>query len=171
MIGLPGAGKSTVARLLAIRLGVESVDLDVEVERGRGRSVSAIFEEEGEAGFRDLESRALEEVLAGSRPVVVACGGGILERPENRELLASRALVVWLAVDPTIAAERLKAPGAGTRPLLKGSPLPERLRALLECRAESYADAADEVVSTDGSTPEEIADRIATRVRWDRSGS
>jgi shikimate kinase len=176
LIGLPGAGKSTVAKLLARRLGFASVDLDREIERLTGRAAPAVLEEEGEEHFRDLESGALAEVLGEERSLVLACGGGVLVRTPNRDLLKARARVVWLKVDPTTAAVRLGPSGGSTRPLLRGGPLEERLEELLESRSTGYADAADLVVNTDGLEPEEVADRIAAHVvesrpRWDRSGS
>ena len=176
LIGLPGAGKSTVAPLLARGLGLTSVDLDQEIERLAGRSVSAILEEEGEERFRDLESLALAQVLDLDRPLVLACGGGILGRTKNRDLLKARVRVVWLAVDPATAAARLGPSGRSGRPLLRGGGLAERLQALLESRGPGYAGAAEAVVDTDGRAPEEVAGRIAaslaaSRAPWDRSGS
>jgi shikimate kinase len=153
-----------VAPLLARRLHCESVDLDVEIERLAGRPVPTILETDGEDRFRDLESRALVEALDREGPVVLACGGGILGRIPNRDLLRARASVVWLSVEPGTAAERLGSAGQQSRPLLRGGALAERLEKLLECRAEAYADLADLVVSTEGHTPQEVAQRIAERV-------
>jgi len=148
-----------VAPLLAHRLRCPSLDLDLTIEQGAGRSVAALFEE-GEALFRELESRALEEALGRAGSLVLACGGGILERKENRELLVARA-----RIDPERAASRLTGPGAKTRPLLQGTvPVAERLRALLRERRAGYAAAADTIVDTSQLTPEEVADRIAERL-------
>lgn len=176
LVGLPGAGKSTVATLLARRLGCSSADIDSEIERMAGRSVPAIFDEEGEERFRELESRALAKAMERSEPIVLSCGGGILGRVSNREVLKAHARVVWLKVDPAKAAERLRSPGEVARPLLRGGPLEERLKALLEARREGYEGAAEAIVDTDGCTPEQVADRIATilagtRGPWGRSGS
>ena len=149
-----------MAPILARRLGCPGSDLDREVERQSGRAVAAIFEDGGEERFRDLESLALAHALGGEGSVVLACGGGILGRAANRELLRSLARVVWLVVDPEEAAKRLRASGAGERPLLSGGAPVERLRALLERRRPVYAAAADATVETDGLTPEEVAERI-----------
>jgi len=152
------------------------VDLDREIERLAGRGVPAIFEEEGEERFRDVESLALAHVLGGASPVVLACGGGVLGRAANRELLKTRARAVWLRVDPETAARRLGGPGEPARPLLLGAPVEGRLRSLLTRRGPAYAEAADASVETAGRTPEEVAERIAAEIdrsglRWDSSAS
>jgi len=160
LIGLPGAGKSAVAALLARSLGRSSVDLDRVVEREAGRPIAALFAAEGEERFRDRESRALAEVLRGTAPVVLACGGGVLGRAANRELLSARARVVWLTVRPEEAADRLGPVGWSERPLLRGTPDPEPLRELLDRRAAAYAEAAHHRVATDGRTAAEVAARV-----------
>jgi len=165
-----------VAPRLALRLGCWSVDLDREIERLAGRSVAAIFEEDGEEHFRDLESFALTGALNRDSPVVVACGGGVLDRALNREALKTRARVIWLQVDPGAAARRLGGPGEPARPLLAGGPVEEGLRSLLSVRGPAYAQAADASVETSGLTPEEVVERIAATIarsghRWDSSAS
>lgn len=151
-----------MAPVLAKRLACPSVDLDEEIERRAGRSVAAIFEE-GEPRFRELESRALAEALERAGPLVLACGGGVLGRSENRELLGARARVVWLRVDPGTAAARVQG-GSAERPLLRGGPVAERLRALLASRGGEYAAAAEATVDTAGLSPEQVAERIAERL-------
>jgi shikimate kinase len=160
LIGLPGAGKSAVGALLARSLGRVSADLDRAVERAAGRPVPAIFAAEGEGRFRDLESLALAELLHGTAPLVLACGGGVLGRAANRELLKEQARVVWLTVQPEEAAARLGPEGWKERPLLRGVPGAEQLRALLDRRAAAYAAAADLRVTTDGLTAAEVAARV-----------
>jgi len=145
-------------------LGFESVDLDREIERLAGASVSAVLDAEGEERFRDLESLALAEALDGSGARVVACGGGILGRARNRQLLKERARVVWLRIDPGTAAARLRAPDTPERPLLRGPSLEERLGDLLASRAAGYALAADVSVEAGGAGPEGIADRIVALI-------
>jgi shikimate kinase len=161
LIGLPGAGKSVVAALVAKALGMEAVDLDRAVERESGRSVAEIFGAEGESRFRDLESRALADAVAAAEPRVLACGGGVLERPENRALLKARARVVWLEVEPEEAMARLGPSGSALRPLLAE---PGALRALLQRRAGAYAEASDLRVATGGLGPEEVAARVVARL-------
>jgi shikimate kinase len=154
-----------VAPLLARRWGCAGADLDREVERQAGRAVPAIFEEEGEERFRDLESLALAQALGGQGPVVLACGGGVLGRAANRDLLKEHAKVVWLTVEPQEAARRLGPGESDERPLLSGSTPAERLRVLLQRRGPAYAAAADVTVETDGLSPEEVAERVAAALR------
>ncbi len=106
----------------------------------------------------------------------MACGGGILDRAENLALLKRCAWVVWLRVDPATAAARLGETLAAARPLLRGAPAAERLRALLEVRKAAYAETADAVVDTAGRAPREVAEAIAllwkrARARWGSSAS
>ena len=165
LIGLPGAGKSCLAFHLAGRSGLPGYqDLDEVIERRVGRPLAEIFAVEGEARFRELEAQALEAALARSEPLLVICGGGVLERPGNRELLRASACVVWLQVSPDEAVRRLGPEGVAKRPLLSG-PSPEAaLRALLSGREAQYAAAADIVVATDGLTPAKVAARIRSEL-------
>lgn len=167
LIGLSGAGKTTVAPLAAARLGFPSIDLDAEIASASGRSAASFFEAgEGEA-FRALEAAALERALAGRRPgVVLACGGGIVTVPETRALLRARAFVVWLRVSPARALARLGQDGIRERPLLSGDAA-EALETLHRERAPLYEAAADAVIDTDGLAPGEVAERVAALCRPD----
>lgn len=157
LVGLPGAGKSSVGRLVAEQLGWDFVDLDADVERRSGRTVGALFAELGEAGFRELESAATAAIAAGQRQVV-ATGGGWVERRANLNALSSGAMTVFLRVSPHVAAARLGAEGGG-RPLL-ASPNPEKsLRELLVRREAMYLQA-HHVVSVDLLSAEETASYI-----------
>lgn len=168
LVGFMGSGKSTVGGLLATRLGMEYVDLDDEVSRRAGMDIPAIFEREGEEGFRQRESLALREVLTGGGKVV-ACGGGVVLRDENLELLRRRALVVYLEVSEETAVSRL-GDGEG-RPLLAEGDIAARVGELMARRRERYHMAAHEVVKADRGDPEEMAEEIAGIWRRYRSGS
>ena len=163
LIGIMGAGKSAVARVLGERLGVSVADLDGMIEAVEGCSLAELFERAGEAWFRRRESELLAEALrSGVR--VVACGGGVVLDAEHRRLLRESCRVVWLEVSPEEAAERVDSHGdaARTRPLLQGGPPVERLRQILAERTALYAEAAHIRVPTSGRTPEQVADAVLT---------
>ena len=162
LVGLMGAGKSAVARVLGERLGASVADLDAMIEAVEGCTVAELFERSGEAWFRRGESDLLAEVLrSGVR--IIACGGGIVLDPERRRQLRERCRVVWLEVTPRTAARRV-AGGDGdparVRPLLAGGKAEARLAALLEQRAPLYAEVAELRIPTDALTPEQVAERI-----------
>ena len=146
LVGPMGAGKSTVAELLATAYGVTARDTDADVEAAAGRTISDIFVDSGEAHFRELERAAVAEALA-SHDGVLALGGGAVLDPSTRELLADHR-VVFLRV------------GLGTsRPLLLGN-VRSRIKALLDERTPVYESVADFVVDTDQRSPEDVADEI-----------
>jgi len=161
LVGFMGTGKTTVARLLADRLGYRAVDTDDEIVRRAGKTIAEIFAAEGEAWFRDLETQVLRDILAGDGQVV-ATGGGAVLREENRRLMLSAGWVVALAADPETLAARLARPAeAGVRPLLAGD-AGERVRALMEARKHAY-DFAHCMIDTSRRTPEDIAGLL---MRW-----
>ena len=137
LIGFMGAGKTTLGLQLADRLGRRFFDLDEEIERSLGRTISELFAERGEAGFRVLEAEQTLGVLAHEPPAVLALGGGALETPAVREGPRAHALTVLVEVDVEVAWERV----AGTdRPNARD---PERFRALYEQRRALYDECAD----------------------------
>ena len=157
MIGLPGAGKSVVARLLAERLQVSAVDLDATVEAEEGATIAELFERRGEAHFRARETQALERALADGAGVI-ACGGGVVIDPKNRAML-ERCHTVWLEVEPETAAERMGAL-AGTRPLLAAGLPATRIATLLAERRALYEAAARARVRTTGRDASEVAEAV-----------
>jgi shikimate kinase len=157
---MPGAGKSTVARRLAARLGRDAIDLDDVIVADSGRDIATIFADEGESGFRRRETAALRRLIEADDPaLVVACGGGIVLAAENRELLAGRATTVWLQASLEVLADRL-ATGATRRPLLDGD-VGERLATLAADRSELYAAVAELRVDATELEPDEVVDQIA----------
>jgi shikimate kinase len=155
LVGPMGAGKSTVAGLLAAAYGVTARDTDADVEAADGRSISDIFVESGEARFRELERDAVADALA-THDGVLALGGGAVLDPSTRELLADHR-VVFLRVG---LADAVKRVGLGTsRPLLLGN-VRSRIKALLDERTPVYESVADLSVDTDGRSPQDVADEI-----------
>lgn len=155
LVGPPGAGKSTVGALLAQRLGTQYRDTDSDIERAAGKPIPDIFFEEGEQHFRELERQAVRTAVA-EHTGVLSLGGGAVIDDGTRALLAGLP-VVFLDVQLTDAVKRvgLDAP----RPLLVVNPR-QRWRELMEQRRPLYTEVARAVVSTDGRTPEDVAEAV-----------
>ncbi len=150
-IGFMGAGKTSVSRKLARKLGLGAIDMDTYLERREGRRVKDIFAAIGEEGFRDIETDVLRE-LAAKDPLLVSCGGGIVKMPRNRVILRESGFVVHLRVGVDEAASRIS--DKSTRPLFQNL---DDARALAEERAPLYDDVADATVDTAGKTVNAIA--------------
>lgn len=146
LVGLPGAGKSTLGRQLARRLQKRFVDADVELEHRLGVSIPTIFEIEGEAGFRDREEATLAE-LTQLTGVVLSTGGGAVLRPANRARLKENGTVIYLHADPAILWERLRH--SRNRPLLQTTDPRTRLATLYSERDALYREVADHVIESD----------------------
>jgi len=138
LVGLPGAGKTRVGRMLAERLACRFADSDEEVERETGMTVSAIFARDGESRFRVLEREVIARLLRSS-PQVIAPGGGAVEDSSTRAALIGEAFVIWLDVPVAVLVERLA--GDVSRPLLAGQDLGARLSELSARRRPYYAQA------------------------------
>lgn len=165
LIGFMGAGKTTVGRILADTMGRPFVDLDAQIERDAGLLIPQIFAEKGEDAFRELESEALAGLSESPRSVV-ACGGGIVLRAENRRVLKNLGTTVYLEVSAGEALARIG--DVEGRPLLaEGGPA--AAATLLEGRRGLYRAVADLVVETDACDPAQIADAIAARLSRDRA--
>jgi shikimate kinase len=157
LIGFMGSGKSSVGSCLARELGFRFIDLDQEIEKGRGLAVSEIFERDGEPEFRRLEAAALRGV-GDLHDVVVATGGGTLTRWENRDFIRRTGVSVWLDAPLDVMLERCR--DGARRPLLS---TPDRMEALLAERLAGYR-TADLRAETAGRTPLEVARLIASQV-------
>ncbi|HVB60632.1 MAG TPA: 3-dehydroquinate synthase [Ktedonobacteraceae bacterium] len=173
LIGPSGSGKSAVGRLLAERLNKPFLDSDALVEEQCGQRIPAIFAREGEAYFRDCESRVLLEATRRYDSAVIATGGGIVTRQENRALLRSAGTCIYLSVQPEIALSRLDAQRAEAaargedpeiRPLLAGSDPPARLRSLLSDRVQWYEDAHVTFVTDEKSIEQVVQEIIAVLI-------
>ncbi len=165
LVGMMGAGKSTVARLVAARLGRPHVDTDAEVERAAGATVGEIFSARGEPGFRSEEARVLEAVLGGSVPAVVSVGGGAVIDDTNRAALRAAGTVVWLRARPETLARRVGR--SADRPLLTaaadvsepGGPATVLARIDRERRG-LYEEVATVVIDVDDLAPAAVAERV-----------
>ncbi|MFC5011634.1 shikimate kinase [Nocardioides plantarum] len=155
LVGPMGAGKSTVAALLAERLGVRARDTDADVEAAEQRTISDIFVDSGEAHFRALERAAVAEALAGHDGVLSLGGGAVLD--ESTQALLAGHRVVFLRVGLAEAVKRVGL-GAG-RPLLFGN-VRAQIKTTLETRAPIYESVATLVIDTDETSPDEVATRI-----------
>ena len=136
LVGLMGAGKSTVGRRLAHRLKLPFVDADDEIEAAAGMTISEIFERFGEPYFRDGERRVIARLIDG-RPKVIATGGGAFINDDTRALILAQATAVWLDADPEVLAERVAR--RDTRPLLRDRDPLATLTELAERRNPYYA--------------------------------
>lgn len=169
LVGIMGAGKTTVGRLLADRLRYRFRDLDLEIERRVGLSVKEIFQRYGEARFREDELREAEDAMAKER-MVVATGGGAFVQPLTRTVLREAATTVWLRC--TVDAVLARVPLDGSRPLAESR---ETIATLIAERERAYS-LADVMVDTTALTPEAVTRAVAdalqsaTRTRARRLG-
>jgi shikimate kinase len=161
LVGIPGAGKTTVAPHAARLLDTTWCDLDQRIIASTGRSISNIISMDGEVAFRALERAAIAQAI-GETPQVIATGGGWAAEPGNLAAVSGHALLIYLSVDPGVAALRLA--GNRDRPLLVGDSIASQLHATL-ARREAWYRLADLEVPAGDAPPEAIAAGIATAAR------
>ena len=161
LVGFMAAGKTTVGRHLAERLGWRFVDFDQEIVRRSGQTVPDIFRDHGESVFRALEARLTDE-LSSMRRAVIAPGGGWVTSPAAFERVPPDTMIVWLRVSAEEAVRRA-ATGRVSRPLLAGDDPLGRARELIAQREELYR-RADVVIDVDERTPDQVAEAIAERI-------
>lgn len=158
LVGFMGAGKSSVGKVLALRLDAEFVDVDERIEAVSGKSIGEIFASRGEEAFREMERAAVREAVSAPGRVIAAGGGAFVDEA-NRRALKAYAPVVFL--DVTVASVLDRLSGDRSRPLFAAEAEAGKLRELMERRRPAYEEA-DFTVSTDARTVGEIADRIVS---------
>lgn len=157
LIGMMGAGKSTVGRRVAAKLDRPYFDSDAEIEARTGHTVRELFDESGEAGFRGLESEALADGLASEKPSVIAAAGGTVLDPQNRRRMREAGTVVWLRAEPAWLLRHIRK--NDHRPLLEVDPAGVMHRLATE-RAPLYAEIADHVIDVDKARPADVFDAV-----------
>lgn len=158
LIGYMGCGKTTLGKKLAFRERLPLLDTDQWIEEKQGKEIAAIFDGEGEAAFRQMETDCLKEIKKLSGRRVISVGGGLPLKEENRRLLKELGTVVYLRARPETIYERLK--NDTTRPLLRGDDPQGKIRAMLGTRGPIYEEAADVIVDVDDKPYEAIIGEI-----------
>ncbi|MEP0201250.1 MAG: shikimate kinase AroK [Halioglobus sp.] len=162
LVGPMGAGKTTIGKYLAQQLKLQFADTDTEIERRTGADIPWIFEIEGEEGFRSREQQVVEE-MTDWNDSVLATGGGVVMRPENRRALASRGFVIYLHA--TIEEQVRRTQKDKRRPLLQTGDPEQTLRELMAIRDPLYREIADHVINTDGCSPKTVAQRLVKELQ------
>jgi len=165
LIGYRGTGKTTVAQFLAQRIRWRWVDADVELEQRVGMTIADLFSKEGEQVFRDWETRVLAD-LAQQNQLIVATGGGVLLREENRQTIKGSGKTVWLKATPETIYKRLHTDETtqSRRPNLTKDGGLREIEKLLEQRTPIYRDCADWEIDTERSSPAAVADLIVVKL-------
>lgn len=162
LVGMPGAGKTTVGRQLARRLHRQFIDVDHEIEVRAGVRIADIFEAEGEAGFREQEARVIAD-LSNQSNLIVATGGGAVLRPENCAAIKKSGLVVYLRVAPRILFDRTRHDA--NRPLLQVANPMMRIEELFTQRDPIYQDVADLVMTSGGGSVSYLVTQVERELR------
>lgn len=158
LVGMMGAGKSSVGRALARKLGRQLLDSDEMIEGRTGRTVREIWSADGEPAFRKLETEVLSEAIAATEPAIIAAAGGVVLSEDNRSVLkGAGAHVVWLLADVELLLDRVKA--GMHRPLLDEDP-EGTLRTMYEQRSDLYQEVADAIVSVDNRSINDVAGAV-----------
>lgn len=168
LIGPMGSGKSTIGRHLARELQMDFYDSDKEIEDRTGVTIPWIFDVEGEDGFRNREQKIIEE-LTDKQGVIIATGGGVVLRPENRNLLAARGIVVYLQV--SIDEQINRTEKSQNRPLIEKQNIRASLENLNAEREKYYLEIADLVFDTDERSAQSVVKEIVTRILTGHLGS
>ena len=162
LIGFMGSGKSTVAKYLSSAYQMKQIEMDEQIEKNEGRSISSIFEKEGEEYFRTLETELLKS-LDPRETFVVSCGGGAAVKEENVREMKEKGRIILLSAQPETVYVRVK--NSHNRPLLEGNMNVSYIKELMDKRQKLYERAADFQVKTDGRTADDIGEEIIKQIR------
>ena len=165
LTGFMGSGKSSLGVRLSYRMKMPLIDTDKKIEKEQGCTIAQLFEEKGEMYFRQLETDCIENMLEKKCAYVISVGGGLPIKEENREILKRLGMVVYLRIRPETVYERLKEDT--TRPLLQGENPLEKIKKLMDERADFYESGADLVIDVDELDTEQIMQKIV-RNFWKR---
>jgi shikimate kinase len=158
LIGYRGTGKSVVGELLAHKLNRQTISMDAEIVNKAGMSIPEFVEQNGLAKFRDLETEVARE-MAERDNIIVDCGGGVIERPENIPALRTNGVIFWLQASVDVIVDRIV--DSTERPaLVEGKTFTEEVAEVLDRRTPMYSDAAQHIIDTDSMTPEQVVDSI-----------
>jgi shikimate kinase len=158
LIGMMGTGKSTVGKILSEKMNKNFVDLDLEIEKSTGKTITEIFENDGEEKFRDEESKQLKHF----NESIIACGGGIILKNENCEFISNNGTAILLTASISELSKRLSK--SEKRPLLAKDTTEETLTKIWLKRQLYYLSTADLTIETDGKNPEQITNNILTNL-------
>ena len=158
LIGMMGSGKSTVGKTLSEKMHKPFIDLDSEIEKGTGKNISEIFDIDGEEQFRKMETKQLKQYSQS----IVACGGGIVLKDENREFINENGFTILLTASMEELSHRLS--DSGNRPLLSDDNTEEALTKLWLERQLHYLNTADFTIETDGKNPEQLTEEILVQI-------
>ncbi len=164
LVGLPGVGKSTVGKILSLRLGKKFIDTDDLIENELNLSILEIFDKFGEDYFRDCESKVISELFSdrdceSEHTAVISLGGGAVLREANRKVLVENGAVVWLKITPEVLIERLKSNNESLRPVIRELSL-EFLSELDSIRSPIYEKISNATVEVTDKNPAEIAEEV-----------
>ena len=162
LIGYMGTGKSSVAAHMAEKYGMEVLEMDELIVRQEGMSISDIFAKQGEEYFRNVETVLLQDICRQENKVV-SCGGGVVLRSQNVEMMKQGGTIVLLSARPETILERVK--DDDSRPLLQGNKTAAYIREMMDKRRESYENAAEVVVWTDGKQIVDICREIFEQIK------
>lgn len=156
LIGMMGSGKTTIGKLLGEKLTLRSIDIDVIIEQNERRTVSEIFQNEGEKYFRNIERETIEKNFT-NKDLIISLGGGAFEDQLTQELLLKNSTVIYLKTSPNVILERIK--NNTNRPLLKNQMTVEKIQSIILQRQKNY-ELANITILTDNKNTDKIVEEI-----------